>query len=492
MIKNFLSLEWKSFFRSASFGKGVAIKILMVFLALYFISIFLGLGIILYPALKKGFPGQDPLTIVNSVLFYWIIGDLVFRFFFQKLPVMAVKPLLILPVKRKKIVNYVLGKSVTSFFNFLPLFAIIPFGITLIVQGYPPVSVLTWMLTLMLVVLIINFLNFIIESFSTEIELSFLPIISIAGGLFALNYFNVISFSQIFSNGFNVIYNAPVFIITPVLILIGLYIVNFKLLRKKLFLDSGLKEKIKEIQTSNLDWTKNFGTIAPFMQLDLKLIWRNKRTKSSVWMVLIGLLYGLFFYPQPTYQGMPWFFTFIGIFSTGIFLINFGQFIPAWDSGYYKLLMSQNIKYEQYLQSKFTLMALSVVILFVLGIPYVFFGWKILLAHFVAAIYNVGVNTHVILYGGSFNRKKIDLSQKAAFNYQGTGAVQWLIGIPLLLIPMGIFALFYFLIGFELACLVLAILGILGIVFHQKLMKGITAKYVQSKYKMIDAFNQNN
>ena len=57
---------------------------------------------------------------------------------------------------------------------------------------------------------------------------------------------------------------------------------------------------------------------------------------------------------------------------------------------------------------------------------------------------------------------------------------------------MGIFALFYFFIGFEVACLILALLGVVGIVFHQKLMVVITAKYLQSKYKMIDAFNQNN
>ena len=492
MIKHFLCLELKSFFRSASFGKGIAIKIFMGLLSLYFIAMFLGTGLVLFYALKKALPETDPLTVVNGVLFYWVIADLVFRFFFQKLPVMVVKPLLTTPIKRSKIVNYVLGKSACSFFNFLPLFTIIPFGVTLIVNGYPTLSVLSWMLALILTTLIINFLNFIIESFSSEIELSFLPIIGLSGSLFTLNYFNIISFSQLFSNGIDAIYKTPVFLSVLILILIGLYFANFKLLKNKLFLDSGLKEKVKEIEISNLDWTKNFGSMAAFMQLDLKLISRNKRTKSSVWMVLIGLLYGLFFYPQPTYQNIPWFFAFIGIFSTGIFLINFGQFIPPWDSGYYKLLMSQNIKYEQYLQSKFTLMALSVAILFVLGIPYVFFGWKILLAHFVAAIYNIGVNTHVILYGGAFNRKKIDLSQKAAFNYQGTGAVQWLIGIPLLIIPMGIFALFYFLIGFELACLVLALLGILGIIFHQKLMKGITAKYVQSKYSMIEAFNQNN
>jgi hypothetical protein len=271
-----------------------------------------------------------------------------------------------------------------------------------------------------------------------------------------------------------------------------LYFYNFKILNQKLFLDSGLKTKIQEVNASNLEWTKNFGDIAPFMQLDLKLIWRNKRSKSSVWILLIGLFYGLFFYPNPAYQNMPWFYGFIGVFVTGIFLINFGQFIPAWDSGYYKLLMSQNIKYEQYLKSKYTLMALSVVILFVLSIPYVYFGWKILLAHFAAAIYNLGVNTHIILFGGSFNRKKIDLSQRAAFNYQGTGAVQWLIGIPLMLLPLGIFGLFYSLAGFEIGCLALAVLGIIGIIFHQKLMTFITSKYLDSKYKMIGAFSQDN
>jgi ABC-type multidrug transport system fused ATPase/permease subunit len=353
-------------------------------------------------------------------------------------------------------------------------------------------AVLAWVLALVLTTLIINYLNFIIESFSSETELSFLPIILITGGLFAIDYFELLSFKNLIGSAFNAIYQSPLLIGILVLILVALFVLNSKLLHKKLFLDSGLKTQVKEVNASNLEWTKNFGDIAPFMQLDLRLIWRNKRTKSSVWMLALGLLYGLFFYPNPTYNNMPFFFIFIGIFSTGIFLINFGQFVPAWDSGYYKLLMSQNIKYEQYLKSKFTLMALSVVILFVLGIPYVYFGWKILLAHFAAAIYNIGINTHVILWGGAFNRKKIDLSQKAAFNYQGTGAVQWLIGIPLLVLPMIIFALLNWLLSFEIACLVLIVMGVVGIVFHQKLMRFITGKYLESKYKMIDAFNQDN
>ncbi|SEP81333.1 hypothetical protein SAMN05421824_0384 [Hyunsoonleella jejuensis] len=492
MMKHFLKLEWKAFFRSASFGKSLGIKIFMGFMALYFMTFFLIGGFFMDKILEKVFPKLDLITAFCGLLFFWILGDLIFRFFFQKLPVMSVKPLLTLPVSRNKIVHYVLGKSALSFFNFLPLFAIIPFGIKLLFKDYPTGSVLILLLALFVTTLIINFLNFIIESFSAETELSFLPVILLTGGLFALNYYEIISFKDLIGNAFIAIYESPLLILVLLLILAITYIFNFKLLHKKLFLDSGLKTEVKEVNASNLDWTKNFGDIAPFMQLDLRLIWRNKRTKSSVWMLAIGLLYGLFFYPNPTYNNMPFFFIFIGIFSTGIFLINFGQFVPAWDSGYYKLLMSQNIKYEQYLKSKFTLMALSVVVLFVLGIPYVYFGWKILFAHFAAAIYNIGINTHVILWGGSFNRKKIDLSQKAAFNYQGTGAVQWLIGIPLLVLPMLIFALLNWLLSFEIACIVLIAMGVLGIVFHEKLMRFITGKYLESKYKMIDAFDQDN
>ena len=492
MIKHFLNLEWKSLFRSASLGKSIALKILMGFFALYFILVFLSLGLALFPILKDQFPEQDPFVIVNSFMFYWILADLLMRFFFQKLPVMSVKPLLTLPIKNGKIVNYVLGKSAFSFFNFLPLFAFVPFSIMLIINDYDVTKVITWLFLMVVITLIVNFLNFIVESLSAETELSFLPLIVVAGAFFGLDYYELISFSTLISDGLLAISNNPLLIIVPIAFLVVLYLYNYKLLNKKLYLDNSLKSKKQEAKTTELEWTKRFGDIAPFMQLDLKLLWRNKRPRSSIFILIIGLLYGLFFYPQPIYRDLVWLYGFIGIFVTGIFLINFGQFIPAWDSGYYKMLMSQNIKYEQYLRSKFVLMIMSVVIMFVLSIPYVYFGWKILLAHFAAAVYNIGVNSHVILYAGSFNRKKIDLNQRAAFNYQGTGAVQWLVGIPLMLLPVLIFVLFYFLINFEGGIAALIVCGLLGIVFHQKIMKTVTAKYLASKYKMINAFSQDN
>lgn len=121
MIKNFLKLEWKSFFRSASFGKSIGVKIVMGFFALYFMAMFLIGGLVMDNILKELYPNLDVFVAFNGFVFFWILGDLVV-FFFHKLPVMNVKPLLVLPVKIRSIVNFVLRKSILSFINFLQLF----------------------------------------------------------------------------------------------------------------------------------------------------------------------------------------------------------------------------------------------------------------------------------------------------------------------------------------------------------------------------------
>ena len=73
MFKRFLWLEWKSFFRSASVGKSIGLKVLLIFLALYFSVAFLALGIGLYPLLQEYFPDQDPLQLVNRFVLLWLV-----------------------------------------------------------------------------------------------------------------------------------------------------------------------------------------------------------------------------------------------------------------------------------------------------------------------------------------------------------------------------------------------------------------------------------
>jgi hypothetical protein len=75
-------------------------------------------------------------------------------------------------------------------------------------------------------------------------------------------------------------------------------------------------------------------------------------------------------------------------------------------------------------------------------------------------------------------------------NYQGTGAAQWILGIPLMALPVLIFWLLDFFIGFEAALIGLSGLGVLGLLLRANLMKYLAGIYRKRKYAMINGFKQ--
>jgi len=491
MFKRLFSLEWKSFFRSASLGKSIGLKILMGFFALYFTVAFLFFGIGLYPLIIKYFPGQEPMFFVNRFVLVWLVMELGYRFLLQNLPITNIKPLMLLPIKKRKVVNFVLIKSLYSFFNFLPLLIIIPFGIYNIYEGaFGTLNILAWMLAMIGLTLSVNFGNFIIKKNFTDNIKALIPVVAIIAVLGLLDYFKIFETSVWFGKGLNEILENPLLALIPALIFAFFFKYNQKDLENKFYLDATLKEEVKDANTKEFLWTRRFGELAPYLQLDLKMIWRNKRPKTTVYISILFLAYGLIFYGNDSYNEMPAFFIFVGIFITGIFMINFGQFIPAWDAGYFPLIMAQNIPLRKYLTAKAGLITVSVVVLAILSTPYLYFGWKILLMNMVCAVYNIGVNIPILLYAGSFNRKKIDLDKSPFMNYQGMGATQWIVGLPLMIMPILIFWIFNKFISFEAGITALFVLGMLGLIFRERAIGFVAQRYKKQKYAMIEGFKQ--
>ena len=491
MFKHFINLELKSFLRSASVGKSIALKIFLGFIALYFILSFLVLGIALYPLLHESFPNQKPIELVNNAVIFWLAIELIFRFFMQSLPVMNIKPLLILPIKREKVIHYVLLKSVFSIYNLFPLLVILPFGITTIIEGNDgTASVLVWMFSLYILVLCVNYANFLIKKKFAENIIAFL-IFAILGGTFVgLEYFEIFKISSFTGTILNSLLLNPILVLAPLMLLAGLYFWNFKYLKSNFYLDNTLKTKIKEAKTTDLSWTKRFGEIAPFLQLDLKLIWRNKRPRTTVFMSFIFLLYGLMIYTNPIQREISFLNVVVGLLMSGIFMVNFGQFIPSWDSSYFGMMLSQNITFRKYLDSKVGLMSFSVVVLALLTTPYVYFGWNVLATNLACAVYNLGINIPVLMFAGSFNVKRIDLEKSPFMNYQGTGATQWIVGLPLFLIPGLIFFIFSELFNAETAIIAIAVIGFIGLLLRNTLMNFITKGYQTRKYATLNGFKQ--
>jgi len=487
MIKHFLNFEWKQFFRSSHWEKGIAIKIIMVFFALYFLVSFLAIGIGGYYLLKKTFPEADPLQVVNSYLIFAIIFDLIFRYLMQKLPVMNIKPMLILPIKKSTLVHYVLGKSSISFFNIMSLFFYVPFAVVLIKEGYNTSGVLAWLFSMIVIIQSANFLNFLINKNNN----AFWGLVGILAVGFGLQYFHVFDVKSVSQSLFDAIYNSPILVLIPLVILGVLYSLNFKQLKSQVYLDDAISKKVEEANTADLSWADRFGSLAPFLKNDIRLIWRNKRTKTVFLMSFAFVLYGLIFYTNPTFKDkMPAMLIFASLFVTGGFVLNYGQFIPAWESSFYRMLMTQNIRYRLFLESKWSLMAVITAVLYVLSIPYLYFGIDIFLMITAGAIFNIGFNTLFLLYAGSFNRKRIDLNKSGFGNTQGTSATQFLIMIPVMGIPMLTFYLLDKFVGFNAGVIGIASIGIIGLVFKNYFMNLIEKKYIKDKYAAIHAFSK--
>lgn len=487
MIKKFLMLEWKAFFRSASFAKNLAIKILMVFGAIYFSLVFIFMGVFAFYGLEELFP--DPMVIINKYLIYYFIFDLIIRLLLQKIPVMNIRPLLTLPIKSSTIVNFSLGKTYLSFFNFVHAFLFIPFTVVLFIEGYDPLSIVLWHLSVLMLIYVNNFLNILLNN-KDRLFILFFALIIVFGALQYYDLFDVTVYTEPFYSG---LFNTKWMFLVPLVALIVLYKVTFNFFRNDLFLDTGLASKHDVAKTENLTWLNQFGVMGTFLKNDIKLIKRNKRSKTTVTMSILFLFYGLLFYTGgiESYNN-PAMHMFAGVFVSGGFLITFGQFVPSWDSAYYPLMMTQNISYKEYLNSKWWLMIVGTVVATILASFYLYFGLHIYLMIIVGAIYNIGVNSLLVLLGGAYTKTPIDLaSGKGAFGDKKAYNIKTLLfSLPQLLLPMGFYALGYYLVSPNAGLLFVALAGILGLAFKNAAFNWIVRIYKSEKYLALESYKQ--
>jgi hypothetical protein len=290
-------------------------------------------------------------------------------------------------------------------------------------------------------------------------------------------------------------YDTNYLFLVPIAALVLLYYFNFNFFKNNLTLDTGLAVKSKEARTENLTFLDQFGTLGTFLKNDIKLLKRNKRSRTTVIMSVVFIFYGLLFFTNSieAYNN-PAMHVFAGIFVSGGFLFTFGQFVPSWDSAYYQLMMSQNIPYREYIKSKWWLMVIGTVVSTILASFYLYFGWHIYLLIVVGAIFNIGVNSHLVMLGGAFVKTPIDLaSSKQAFgNKQAFNMKTMLISLPKLLLPMALYAAGYYIFSPNVGLLFVAGAGILGFAFRNKVFTMIEKIYKTEKYATISAYKQTN
>lgn len=491
MFLRFLLLQIKTATRSPIWQKNLALNLVIGFFMFLFAIYLLMLGLFIGQIMNEVAPHEDHFRLFNGFLIYYFLGDLLVRFLMQSLPAMTIESFLHLPIRKGTIIRYMIGRTFFDVFNYLPLFIFIPVTFTIVIPSEGGLHALLWITTLILLILSNNFLvvylKRLLGSKPAVVGILGLALVS----LVVLDRMNLISLSGISAKIFGYFIHHPVSVILPVGWVITTYRLHSHFLLKHLYPDEMQKKKVEEIhERAESRFLKSMGLTGSILSVEFKLYIRNKRTKTILYMAPLFLLYGMLFYPQLHYMKQDGFLMFVGVFMTGGMMLNYANYAFGYESAYFDGLLTKNIDFEQYIRVKYYIAVLISTICYILTIPYLFYGYKILLINTAMYLYNIGVLSFVLLYFATFNKKRIDLSRGGAFNYQGIGAMNWLALLPAFILPLLVYLPFKLSGHPNSGIAFTGFLGVLGLFFMRTFIKLITKSFYKRKYIMAASFRE--
>ena len=487
MLQRFVRLEFKNFFRSSSLAANIVIKIFQLLGVLYILAIFVfaAFGAFYYPKKELHI---DPLPFISKFLIYWLIVDLFLRYFFQQMPTQNIKPFLTMNIKKSTLVNYMISKTFLSFFSWGGLFIYLPLLGILLYNGYAVLGSFSWVFALIILSFTINLINILLNGKDLAVWIigGFLVL---AGGL---DYYNIIALSSASEKFFMLFYNHWFAIVLPIALFVILYIICRKFIYDNFYLDKGLEMKQEVGKTESIQFLNKYGVLGTFINNDIRMIKRSKAAKSIALGSFLFLFYGLLLFSSPAYK-TAYMQLFMGLFVTGGFLFLFGQRVPSFDSSYYPLMMTLNVPYKEYLKAKWWMIVSATGVSMVLAVGYAFVNWDLYFTFLAAGLYNVGVNSQVVLLSGAFNKNPIDLNtrgktlgKKNNFSFKNI-----LLLLPQMVLPMAVFGVSKYFFGTTAAVASLGVLGLIGFFLREKFFDFIVKLYKKEKYSTIKAFKGN-
>lgn len=493
MIFEFIKLQVLQTIRSVSFTRNIIGGLFIGFIAFIVMGNLLALAILLPGILKETIGVEDVVAFLNANLLFYFLTEMLYRFFLQKLPVIELENFLHLPIKKSKIVHYLLARSFVSPLSIIAIICFLPVTIMEVGANYGSTGAVQWFGTILL---ISWSLHWFVQWYKQQWGDNLIGIIAfflLSFVAFGANYYGYYNAGIIAAPFFEWSLTSPLPLILATLTLVATYFQSYIFYRKHTYLEELGEEQNIQFVNRSVDFFSQFGIAGEVADLEWKLILRHKKSRTYLLISLLFLLYGLLFYGDAEYntaEGFSYMFIFLGIFITGIFVLQYGQLFLSWNSASFDFYLSRKDGLKALIKGKYLLFFVISLLCFLLSIPYVYFGWDVLLVHFVCFLFNMGVGIHFVVYISLWKPKPMDISKGGMFNYEGVGAAQFLLGLPFLLLPFVVFLPFALLVGDYFGLAVLAGLGITGMAFYDRLSDICVRKLVRNRYRISSSFRQ--
>lgn len=494
MFATLVRHSFLQFSRSASFSRNVATLIFLGFICLLFGAYFLLLAFVLDKLLQDAFTTNNTFPYLCELLIYYFSAEALMRYFLQSLPVLNLQQYIHLPIRRSQLMHFILLRSYVHPFNFLTAIFLLPYTLHVLVPQLGSNAAWSWWGSLVLLSLIIHNGLFFFKKQLDDKPIGTILLVGILLLSGASQYLGWFSLGEITAPFFEAAAQISWLPVLLVGIVTGLYVVNFLFLLRHTYPEDWAGKEGRSAQlVPALGMLQRLGLSGELIGMEVRLILRHKRSRSLLMLTGFLLFYGLIFYTNPVYMNeMKGFLIFAGVFITGAFMMNYGQLMFSWNSGHYDFLLSKPISTYEYVKGKYYLLAGVCSLTYVLTIPYVYFGWEVLFINTMMLLFNLGVNVFVVMNLSMWSPKRINLSKGSMMNYEGLGAAQWLMAIPVIGLPFLIYTPFSLLDMPMTGMLAIGGLGLLGVLFHKSLLAFSARRLQSKKYAISHSFRNEN
>ena len=462
---------------------------------MYFMSVFwAGYLIFFGTTFAFAFDGgaKEAYHVMNSGLIFILALDFLLRLPFLKTPTQEVKPYLLLPIKRSRLIDFLLLRSGLNSFNLLWLFLFVPFAIITVTKFYGIGGILTYCIGIWLLIVFNNYWYLLCRTLMDErIWWVLLPIVVYGGtaaALFVPDDSPLFGFFIDLGEGF-ITGNILTFICVLVAITL-MWFINRSIMQKLVYNELNKTEDTTvQVKTvSEYKFLDRYGEIGEYIRLELKLLLRNKVCRKSLYSVTaIVLIFSLTISFSDIYDGGSR--DFFVLYNYIIFGILFLSPLMSYEGNYIDGLMSRKESIYSLLRAKYILYSIALIIPFVLMIPGMVTGRVSVLGCIAWIVFVPGAVYFCLFQLAVYNNKTLDLNAKMTGRQNvGTG-LQNLISGAAFGVPLLLFFVLNATVGKEITPWILLVIGILFIATSRWWLRNVYHRFMKRRYKNMEGFH---
>lgn len=435
----------------------------------------------------------EPYHLINGVLILFLIMDFCLRIPFQKTPSQEIKPYLLLPIPRRKLIDMLLIRSGLSGFNFFWLSFFAPFAILTVARFYGVSGVLTYSLGIWMLMLANNYLFLLCRTLIAGHKAWLaLPVGLYGGWLAAILIPEDSPLLTLFVDlGEGFITGQLLTFAGCGAVIAALWYTNHRILQKTLYNEINKVEDttVQVKSVSEYRFLDRYGQLGEYIRLELKLLLRNKICRNQLYMVLgCTSVFSLILGFTDTYTGLGK--DFFIIYNFQLMAVMFLSTLMSYEGNYIDALLIRRESIYTLLRAKYLFYSAAQLIPFLLLTPGMVKGSISLPLCLGWLFFTPGPIYCLLFQMAVYNSKTIDLNTKMMSGKNVGSGMQNLVSSASFIVPFVFYFLATLLVGETNAPWLLMAIGLVFILASPWWLKQVYRRFMKRRYQNLEGFHQ--